>query len=69
MTDSQEVTRPRFMSPAEVATDLSIGLGQVYSWLRSGQLTAKKIGRRTLIAAAEVDAFVESLPAAEYPKQ
>jgi excisionase family DNA binding protein len=69
MTDSQEVTRPRFMSPQEVAADLSIGIWQVYAMLRAGHLTALKMGRRTLIRTADVEAFIKSLPAAEYSSE
>jgi excisionase family DNA binding protein len=33
-----------------------------YSELRAGRLTARKIGRRTLILKADADAWLSSLP-------
>lgn len=36
----------RFMTPDEVADVLRVSVSQVYTLMRSGQLTAVKIGRR-----------------------
>lgn len=36
----------RFMTPDEVADVLRVTVSQVYTLMRSGQLTAVKIGRR-----------------------
>ena len=35
----------------------------LYKLFSSGKLTPRKVGKRTLILAAELDAFVNSLPA------
>lgn len=35
----------------------------VYKLLRNGRLTRRKVGKRTLILASELEAFVKGLPA------
>ena len=50
------------MSPAEAARLLSCHRSQVYRLLSEGLITAKKMGRRTLIDVASLRAYVESLP-------
>jgi excisionase family DNA binding protein len=42
------------------------GLGRttIYAALKSGALSARKCGRRTLILAADLEAFLDSLPSA-----
>ncbi|MEZ5784728.1 MAG: helix-turn-helix domain-containing protein [Rhizobiaceae bacterium] len=45
-----------------------ISRSALYESLRRGDLTAKKAGRRTLIAVADLEAYLASLPAYE-PKQ
>jgi excisionase family DNA binding protein len=35
---------------------------KVYKHIRSGELVARKCGRRTLILAADFDRFLEALP-------
>jgi excisionase family DNA binding protein len=47
------------------------GLGRttIYAALKSGALPARKCGRRTLILAADLESFLDNLPAArEFPK-
>lgn len=36
---------------------------KVYQHIRKGELLARKSGRRTLVLAADLDSFLESLPA------
>jgi excisionase family DNA binding protein len=35
---------------------------RVYSLIKEGKLVARKIGRRTLITATDLEAFLQSLP-------
>ena len=35
---------------------------RVYSLIREGKLVARKMGRRTLITATDLEAFLQSLP-------
>jgi len=47
------------------------GLGRttIYAALKSGALSARKCGRRTLILAADLETFLDNLPSArEFPK-
>ena len=47
------------------------GLGRttLYAALKSGALSARKCGRRTLILAADLEKFLDNLPSArEFPK-
>ena len=47
------------------------GLGRttIYAALKSGALSARKCGRRTLILAADLEAFLQSLPSVrKFPK-
>ena len=45
-----------------------ISRSALYEAMNRGDLTAKKAGRRTLIAVADLEAYLASLPAYE-PKQ
>ena len=55
-------TKPCF-SIEEVCRETTLGRSQIYEEIRSGRLPAKKCGRRTLIAAADFQRWVEGLPA------
>lgn len=47
----------------EKATEASgIGRTQLYELFKEGKLTPRKSGRRTLVLADELDAYVRSLP-------
>jgi excisionase family DNA binding protein len=35
---------------------------RVYSLIREGKLVARKLGRRTLVTATDLEAFLQSLP-------
>jgi excisionase family DNA binding protein len=41
---------------------LGVGRDTLYKVIRSGRLPARKIGRRTLILAADLERFLSSLP-------
>ena len=49
----------------EAARKAGIGRDRIYSAIRSGDLTAKKFGRRTLILATDLDDFLLRLPPLE----
>lgn len=54
----------RAFSPREVAKISGLGKTTVYDRIKSGDLAAKKSGKRTLILAEDLDRFLRSLPAA-----
>jgi excisionase family DNA binding protein len=45
-----------------VLTKIGIGRDKLYSLIRSGELPARKVGRRTLVVASDLEAFLEGLP-------
>jgi excisionase family DNA binding protein len=47
---------------AQVMERLHIGRDTVYKAIRTGQLPAKKLGKRTLIVASDLEKFLKSLP-------
>jgi excisionase family DNA binding protein len=49
-------------SVAQVMTRIGIGRDKVYGLIREGHLPAKKIGRRTIIVASDLEAFLRELP-------
>jgi excisionase family DNA binding protein len=51
-------------SPAEAAAVLGVGLTFFYEQMGSGRIRALKAGRRTIIPAASLTQFLETLPAA-----
>jgi len=44
---------------------LGIGNENIYNLLNSGALPARKLGKRTVILAKDLDAYIASLPAYE----
>ncbi len=53
-------------SPAEAAKALGIGRTTLFALLGRGDIKARKLGARTLIAASELDRYVASLPEARF---
>lgn len=51
----------------EARAALGVGLTKLYELLASGELEAKRLGRRTLITAESLERYVESLPAHTTP--
>jgi len=53
-------------SPADAAKALSIGKSTLFAMLARGEIKARKLGTRTLISAAELNRYVETLPEAQF---
>lgn len=53
-------------SPANAAKALSIGRSTLFGLLARGEIKAHKLGTRTLISAAELNRYVETLPDAQF---
>ncbi len=51
---------------AETVQMLGVGRSTLYVMLGEGKLDVRKVGRRTLITAASIRAFVEGLPGAQF---
>jgi excisionase family DNA binding protein len=50
------------LSPAEAAESVGIGISSIRKAIREDRLVARKLGRRTVIAAEDLAAFVRGLP-------
>jgi excisionase family DNA binding protein len=46
----------------EALTKLGIGRDKLYGLIREGRLPARKLGRRTLILASDLEVFLKALP-------
>ena len=46
----------------QVMARVGVGRDKLYGLIREGKLPARKLGRKTLILAADLDAFLASLP-------
>lgn len=46
----------------EACCTLKIGRSLLYRHIKNGSITARKVGRRTLIEKAELERWVSSLP-------
>ena len=66
MKDTTNIAAPERLMyrPREAAHSLNVGLTTLYALMRDGNLKASKVGRATLIARAEIERFIDSLPAA-----
>jgi len=51
------------LKPEEVAEELRIGRTRVFELIKSGALVSVKIGNSRLVRAADLAAYVDSLPA------
>lgn len=60
-------TADRLLGIDEVATALGIGRTAVYHELTNGRLRSFKVGRRRLIPASAIVAYIEALAASEAP--
>ena len=54
-----EIT-PIWLSPAEASHHARIGKTRLYELLKSGALRPRKLGKRTLISRAELDALIDA---------
>ena len=50
------------LTVAEVAKAAGVGRTTVFEEIRHGRLVARKVGRRTIIMAGDLDAWLNSLP-------
>ena len=48
----------------EVTAITGLGRTSIYEFLKSGRLKARKAGKRTLVLAADLAAFIDALPPA-----
>ena len=53
----------RAMSVDEAAKAAGIGRTMLFEEIRKGRITARKVGRRTIITVDEFDAWLKALPA------
>jgi len=49
-------------SIAEVMAQSGLGRDTIYKAINQGRLKARKLGRRTIILASDLQAFLEALP-------
>ena len=52
---------------SEAATVAALGRSTVYAAIRRGELTARKAGRRTVVLAADLEAWLKALPPIKAP--
>jgi excisionase family DNA binding protein len=62
MSQTTQSDEPRQAHSIEAAARIGIGRDGVYRAINEGRLRARKFGKRTLILAADLDAFLASLP-------
>ena len=68
MTSDVEKPRPRLaMSINEAAVEAGIGRDGIYTAIREGRLQAVKLGRRTLVTAEALQAYLNGLPKVRLP--
>lgn len=53
------------LSPNDVCRRYGIGKTQFYALVKAGQIKSRKLGRRTLVAAADAQAWFDSLPVSQ----
>jgi excisionase family DNA binding protein len=61
-TIQPQVTGRAAFSIPEVMAQTGLGRDKVYNLIRDRVLIARKCGRRTLITAADLESFLQSLP-------
>jgi excisionase family DNA binding protein len=54
----------RAMSIDEAAKAAGIGRTMLFEEIRKGRITARKVGRRTIITVDDLDAWLKALPTA-----
>ncbi len=66
-TDRSPQTTPRLGLSIEESCQVSgIGRTKIYEAIGAGELIAKKAGRRTIILPKDLEAYLESLPEADF---
>jgi hypothetical protein len=66
MTSRPAISRRAFNVP-EFCAEFGISRNGVYAAIRSGELVARKYGKRTIITAEAANAFLNALPRLELP--
>ena len=56
------------ISIAEAARRLGLGRTRVYELIGEGRLKIRKCGRRSLVAVADLERFVDELPSGNFRK-
>ena len=56
-----ELSRPEFLTVAQVANILQVSPRQVYRWVDGGQLPAIRLGRIVRIHRSDLNAFIDRL--------
>ncbi len=64
---SPDLTYKLGLSIEESCQAAGIGRTKIYEAIGAGELIAKKAGRRTIILSKHLEAYLESLPAADFP--
>jgi len=59
-------SHPRLLGVPDACRALGVGRSTLFAMLRAGRLPARKLGRRTLVEVAAIDALVAGLPAATF---
>jgi excisionase family DNA binding protein len=59
-----DVADPRALSVKEACNYISLGRTSFYKLVKSGQIPARKCGRRTIVLASELEQALKSLPCA-----
>jgi excisionase family DNA binding protein len=57
------------LSITEAAQQANVCRDTIYAAIRSGEITARKAGRRTLILADDLRKYLESLPPLTLPRE
>jgi len=56
------VTGRAAYSIAEVMVQCGLGRDSIYKAINTGQLPARKLGRRTIVLASDLESFLKALP-------
>lgn len=48
----------------ETMREIGIGRSKLYSEIKAGQITPRKIGKKTIFLAKDIEAYLEALPKA-----
>ena len=64
--EPQDVTQPRYASIDGTAKLYGVSRGTIYKMLRTGALSACKLGARTLVDVGSADAYLASQPRAAF---
>lgn len=63
----QETTAPRLLAvPVRAIPEMAgIGITSVYGAIKDGKLVARKLGRRTVVRVADLEAWLAAMPEAK----